>query len=448
MDLNELKEKISDCGIVGAGGAGFPSHVKLSNQARTVILNCAECEPLFRVDRQLLGDYTEEILKTLSLIVEAVGAEKGIVALKATYKKALAAVGSYISMFNNIDVHILPDVYPMGDEVVLVYETTGRIVPEGEIPLSVGALVFNAETVFNIYNSLFNSKPVTHKFVTVNGEVNNACTLRVPIGTSIRNVLNYAGGTKVNNYAILAGGPMTGRLTSINDFITKTTKAIIVLPENHPVIIKKSEKLTSNLRKVMSVCSQCRMCTDLCPRHLLGYGLSPNKIMQASSMSFTNDISTFTSSLLCSECGLCEMYSCHQSLSPRRIIGEIKAGLRRNGVKNPHNRKELYPDIMRFGRMVPMDRLITRLGLKKYDSYAELMTEAVVEQKVNIALSQHVGVSAVPVVKIGDKVRSGQLIADMEKGKLGSKIHSSIDGIVKNINNTFITIESRGENIG
>lgn len=451
MEIYELKKIIEENGIVGAGGAGFPSHAKLSKGVETVIVNCAECEPLFRVDRQLLSIYTENILNSLHIIMEVLKAKKGIIALKPTYTKTITAVQSIINQYKNMEISILPDVYPAGDEVVLVYEATGRIVPEGAIPLSVGVLVYNVETVFNIYNAILVKEPVIYKYVTVAGEVNNPVTVKLPIGTSIREAINIAGGIKIKNYEILSGGPMTGRLASVNDNITKTTKAILVLPEDHPVILKKKEKSSITLKRVMSVCSQCQMCTDLCPRHLLGYSLRPNRIMRAVGNGLTSDISAFTSSFLCSECGLCEMYSCHQGLSPRRIIGELKMGLKKNGVKNPCLKTPASVDIMRYGRMVPMDRIIARLGLNKYNVDAPIKEDLLPVKKVRILLNQHIGTKAVPIVEVGEKVVKGQLIGDIENGKLGAKVHASINGTVREINASYIIIDqeyTRGENIG
>lgn len=129
MTINELAKIMKDNGISGAGGAGFPAYAKLNEKADTVLLNCAECEPLLKVHRQVLKFHAFEILKALHLIAQTVGAKNCIVAMKESYKTTLATVKAELEAFPNIKIGILPEVYPAGDEVVLIYETTGKVVP-------------------------------------------------------------------------------------------------------------------------------------------------------------------------------------------------------------------------------------------------------------------------------------------------------------------------------
>lgn len=122
MDILEMKKALFAGGVVGAGGAGFPTNAKLSEQTEVVILNCAECEPLIQVDRQLMGTYVEEILSGMEMIVKTIGAKEGIIAIKKTYTAAIEAVKVEIDEYAKLRLHILPDIYPVGDEVVLIYE--------------------------------------------------------------------------------------------------------------------------------------------------------------------------------------------------------------------------------------------------------------------------------------------------------------------------------------
>jgi Na+-translocating ferredoxin:NAD+ oxidoreductase RnfC subunit len=448
MNINEIKTLIFENGIVGAGGAGFPTHVKLSDKIDTIILNCCECEPLLRVDRQLLSIYTEEILEAVALIVDTVNADKGIIALKASYRDAVTALNNIIERFPKLSLKIVEEVYPAGDEVVLVYEITGKIVPEGGIPIDVGAAVINTETALNIYKAIFLNTPVTDKYVTVTGAVNNPITLKVPVGTKISKLIKRAGESSVEKFEIIMGGPMTGKIVGMDAVVSKTTKSIIVLPEDHPVILKRHIKTSISLKRAMSVCSQCQMCTDLCPRNLLGHSIRPHKVMNAIANGVTSDINAFTSAMLCSECGLCEMYSCYQGLSPKSLIGELKSKLRSKGVKNPHKVRPEKAHPMREARKVPMERLIARLSLTAYNAEAPINEEKLQVYSVNIPLKQHVGVAAAPVVKVGDKVSKGQLIGNIEEGKLGAKLHASIDGIISAIDSISITIEARGDICG
>jgi Na+-translocating ferredoxin:NAD+ oxidoreductase RnfC subunit len=445
MNLEELKQKVQEAGIVGAGGAGFPTQMKLNDAADTIIINGAECEPLLRVDRQLLTKYVKEILFTLNTLCTTMGA-KGIVAVKTSYKNAIEALQRNVRSYSNIEIKLLPDVYPAGDEVVLVYETTGRIVPEGSIPLSVGALVLNAETVLNIHKCLEDNMPVVEKYVTVTGAVKNPITVSVPIGTEIRELINIAGGASISDYSIICGGPMTGRIVDESTVVTKTTKAVIVLPENHPIILKRKANTAVMLKRAMSVCSQCQMCTSLCPRGLLGHSIQPHKVMRSLATGVMYNPEDYTRTLLCCECGLCEMYSCHQGLSPRTLIREVKNKLRAHGVKNPHNMKPEKTHLLREDRCVPMERLISRLGLNSYINEALIDEVAITrdnsaDSRVSILLNQHIGAPSEPVVKKGDKVAKGQVIGRIQEGKLGANIHASIDGIVEDIYDNTIVIK-------
>ena len=154
MEKN-LIDIIAQSGIVGAGGAGFPTHVKVNAKAEYVIINGAECEPLLRVDQQLMAIETKKILEALKLVKDFVGADKAVIALKDHYHDAINSFNKYLSEYEGISLHLLENFYPAGDEQITVYEVTGRIVPEGGIPLKCGVIVSNVETMLNIYNAYF-----------------------------------------------------------------------------------------------------------------------------------------------------------------------------------------------------------------------------------------------------------------------------------------------------
>ena len=164
---NELIAAVVQAGIVGAGGAGFPTHVKLNAKADTVIINGAECEPLLRVDQQLMALKAEKMLTALDWIVEHVGAQRGVVALKSHYHNAVEALNAALPNHPKLAVHEMGAFYPAGDEQVIVCEVTGRVVPEGGIPIQVGVVVTNVETVLNIYDAVTAQIPVTQKYVTL-----------------------------------------------------------------------------------------------------------------------------------------------------------------------------------------------------------------------------------------------------------------------------------------
>ncbi|SET18194.1 Na+-translocating ferredoxin:NAD+ oxidoreductase RNF, RnfC subunit [Natronincola peptidivorans] len=446
MNRTTLVETAFECGIVGAGGAGFPTHVKLNNKVKTVILNCAECEPLLRVDRQLMAVYTFEILEALSHMVVALEAEEGIIAIKSTYKDALDAVTAIISTYDSLKIKILPHIYPAGDEVNLIYEVTNKIVPQGGLPIQVGAMVLNVETVLNLYHGLNYHQPVTHTYVTVVGEVEKPCTLPIPIGTTVEKAIACGGGAKTEDYSILMGGPMTGTLLHGQEVVTKTTKALIVLPSNHKLVLSRKIRPSFHIKRAMSVCSQCRMCTDLCPRYLLGHSIEPHRFMNQIAHGITKDAKAFTMTLACCGCGVCEKIACHQGLSPQKLMEPFKKKLSQQGIK-PHtsdyHEEKLH--FMRNSRLIPQERLIEALGLKKYDVHAPLDFQQCNPDVVRIPLQQHIGQPAIPIVQRGMQVKTGELIGDIPEGKLGAKIHASVDGEIIDVNSSTINIRVRGD---
>ncbi len=441
MHIDELARLMKDCGIVGAGGAGFPSYAKLSEAADTIVLNCAECEPLFRLHRQLLSDYAEEIMTALETVRCAVGAERAIIAIKPSYTAAIESVEEKLDRFKSMRISKLPEIYPAGDEIVTIYETTGRIVKPGKLPISEGVIVYNVETMLNTYYALTEKRAVTAKYVTVAGEVGSPRTFRVPIGTPLARLVEAAGGETQENCTWLSGGAMTGRIANKTDCVVKTTNAVLVLPENHSVIMKKKTNAKVNIYRAMSSCCQCRMCTDLCSRNLLGYPIKPHAFMRAAAKGMTADIEAMTDTMYCSQCRLCEMYACQQGLSPAMLIGIARGELRKNGVKPSGEPGFTGVNPQREYRKVPMGRLIARLGIEKYDVEAPFEEFKPKDKKLKIMLSQHIGQPAKPICGKGDEVKANDKIARCEG--LGADIHSPADGIVRDLTDKYIIIETK-----
>lgn len=363
MDIEALKEKLEAAGVVGAGGAGFPAFRKLA-KADTIIVNCAECEPLLMLHKQLLAAEAEKIVKALHVVAEACGARESVIALKHTYRDAIAAVLAAGGHVKTLDA-----VYPAGDEVVLVYEVTGRVVPPGSIPISQGVIVYNVETMYNIYNAVFEDRPVTEKLVTITGAVKQPITVTAKLGTPICNLVAQAGGVTVPRPVYLVGGPMMGNLLPDSTEVSKTTNAVVVLPEDHPLVLRKQTRISAELRRASSACCQCRSCTDLCPRHLLGHPIEPHAFMRAASDRNFKDTSVFLNAMFCSGCGVCEAYACPQGLSPRRLIAEYKQQMRAAGIAAPTVAANT-PDPERRYHQVPSHRLTARLGLSEYNVMA------------------------------------------------------------------------------
>lgn len=190
-DAQTIRERVRAAGVVGAGGAGFPAHVKLQAQVDTFLVNAAECEPMLKVDQQLMAVRAERLIHGVQYAMTATGASSGIIALKEKYQQAINALTPLLPA--GIRLHILPDVYPAGDEVLTIWMATGRRVPPAALPVSVGVVVNNVQTVLNIARAVEQQYPVTRRTLTVNGAVASPITLTVPIGMSLRDVLALAG---------------------------------------------------------------------------------------------------------------------------------------------------------------------------------------------------------------------------------------------------------------
>ena len=440
MEIKELSHILRLSGIVGAGGAGFPTYAKLDKRAETIIMNCAECEPLLKLHRQLLEKKAYEIVRTFHMLAKCVGAREAIIGVKRTYTKTIAALMAVIGEYPEIRLGLLDEVYPAGDEVVLIYEVTGKVIRPGGLPIESGVAVFNVETVYNIYKAVEQGKPVDDKLISVVGEVKEPVTIRVPIGCTVEEVVQAAGGAVIDNPVYFIGGPMMGYIGSETMPVTKTTNAVLVLPEEHMLVQRKRRKASIDLKRAAAACCQCTMCTDLCPRHLLGHPIEPHKFMRAATCKDIQNTDIFLNTMFCSSCGLCENYSCMQGLSPRSLISDYKSGLRAKGVKASENVEATSVDEARQFRKVPMERLMARLDLTRYNNPAPLVEKELPIKRVKLLLSQHIGAPAVPNVKKGDVVERGQMLATPAEG-LSVAVHASIDGKIIEVTEKYVIIE-------
>lgn len=432
------QEDVARAGVVGAGGAGFPTHVKLSGNADTVVLNAAECEPLLHKDKELILRDPALIVEGLARAMSLVGAKEGVVGIKGKYVKVIETIEK--ALRPNMRICPLPDVYPAGDEFMLVYLSLGRVIAPGAIPLSVGAVVMNVETARNIAN--VGSTPVVDKFVSIAGAVKNPCTLCVPLGTSLAECLEKAGGATVSDPAFVVGGAMMGRLASSLDIpVTKTTGGLIVLPKDHFVVQRKSWDWGKALRVGKAACDQCSRCTELCPRYLLGHPIEPHRTMRSLGFSANNEANVIGAQF-CSECNLCSYCSCPEGLDPRRVNHQNKTRLaaEKKRWENPPFAPERAEQLLTF-RKTSTSRLMQRIGLTDFKNVGPLLNFVYAPQTVVLPLKQHIGAPCVPIVKQGDVVTKGQSIAvrPIVDGKtaLGSDLHASIDGVVAQIDDNI-----------
>ncbi|MCL1879202.1 MAG: 4Fe-4S dicluster domain-containing protein [Actinomycetia bacterium] len=436
----ELLDSIREAGVVGAGGAGFPTHVKLAAQAETLIVNASECEPLIRVDQQLLVKRSQDFLKGLDVAMRLTGAKKAYIAIKAKHGEVIDQLRQDITGFAGVEVFEMGDYYPAGDEQVMVYDVLGKVVPCGAIPLTVGCVVSNVETLINVASAT-SGTPVTTTFVTVTGDVPRPATYELPIGISYREALALSGVSDVSGQAAIDGGAMMGKLVADLDApITKTTKAIILLAQDMRLVVEKSMSDGLVLKQSRTACEQCQKCTDLCPRDLLGHDVKPHLVMRVANYGLS-DFQGLKRALGCSECGACELYACPVGLSPRRINVMIKQQLAAAGVKNDSGGTAFTASRLFDFRKIPVKRLIMRLGLAAYDCPAPLTTTAFVPERVEILLKQHIGVPAQATVVIGDKVQCGDVVGCVTEGQLGANVHASIDGTVSAVSDNAVVIE-------
>ena len=424
IETDNLVKSIAANGVVGAGGAGFPTHVKLGSQIETVIINAAECEPLLHKDKEILRHWPEEIVSALVAIGEVVGAKEVCIGIKGKYTDVIKRLELLMPAHGRVVP--LHDAYPSGDEFILVYDVTGKIIPPGGIPLHVGAASINVETVLNIALG----KPVTQKFVTVAGAVRDPKTVIVPVGTSLREAIELAGGSTSANPKVLLGGPMMGSVAaSLDDPITKTCGGMIVLDAEHPLILKYEKPWKDIARIGASACDQCTQCTDLCPRYLLGHPIQPHAAMR--SLGFVEDREpTEVSTVFCCECNTCSLVACPEGLDPKNVCAYVKRklfeqGRTIRGETAPH-RAEMHLD----NRRVPVSRLIRMLGLHIFENKGPLDPAVYDAKRVVLPLKQHVGAPSVPTVTNGQTVNVGDLVATPKPDTLGANIHASISGTV------------------
>lgn len=432
---------IRDAGVVGAGGAGFPTHVKLAVHAETLILNGAECEPLLRVDQLAMQYQADKVVRGLELAMEAAHAKRGIIATKAHYHAAVAALESAIAGKTGLSLHLMESYYPSGDEKAVIYEVTGQVVPTGKLPIDAGCVVVNVGTALNIADAAL-GMPVTEKSVTLCGDVPEPMTVTVPIGSRMRDVLALSGfqGDE-QDHALIAGGPCMGELMGSWDApVTKTTGGLLVLKRTHPLILRRTISPERQAKLARAICCQCNRCTQLCPRHAMGLPVEPHKAMRAVAAGNASLLGNAAGVLACSSCGLCTNFACEMGLTPSVVMSLLKEEMGKAGIR-PVPEVEIHPDPWLGLKKIPVQRLVARMGLTAYDKPASLSGKTLAPESVQIMLRQHVGKAAEPMVRAGERVAKGQMIARIPEKALGAAIHAPMDGTVHQVTGQYIILE-------
>ena len=422
----ELCKILRDAGIVGAGGAGFPSYAKLAEGANTLLINGAECEPLLYTDYSILKYEIDKVIRGATGILEKTGIGRAILAIKEhTAKRLRFSDGD--SLGKRITVKVLPNVYPMGDEVSLIYQATGRVVRPGRLPLSVGVIVFNVETVYNLAMAL-GGKPVTEKWVTVGGEVERACVIKAPIGARVSDIFSRLGITVNETQAVVDGGPSMGKLIDYTSAtVTKTTKGLLVLPAGCEAVTSKKINPKMALSRAETACCQCTRCTDLCPRFLMGYPLYPHKMVRTAMGAVSVTPEMVKAATLCCSCGICESLACSQGISAKAVINNYKTLLAKNKMRYEAE-GDVTPVKERDYRQIPTERWASALGVRGLDKLP-LGVEEISVRRVEINPSSHIGAKAEIVCREGQRVSRGEVIAKATDG-LSVNYHAPFDGVV------------------
>lgn len=439
--MSDLKSIMREHGIVGAGGAGFPSYGKLAEGADILLINAIECEPLIYTDLTLMQEKLYDIAAGMRAVMEYLHIPTGLLAVKGYRAEHLGLADGQV-LADGVRIKYAPNVYPMGDEINLIYTVTGRLVKPGNLPITRGVIVYNAETVYNIARAVRDDLPVTEKWVTIGGNVPEVKCVKVPVGMGIADVLKAVNVTVPANHVIIDGGPSMGNIVPISGIVTKTTKSLLILPETAPAVYSKQRTVEENLRLAASVCCQCTRCTDMCPRHLMGYPIEPHKMVRSTLSAAQSNPELIKTASLCCSCDICGTFACCQGISPMQVIKEYKKILGKNKMRyvaGPNDEFVPHPD--REYRMLNAGKWKSMLGVAQYDRYPTFVPEKLVAKQVEIKMSQHIGAPSIPCVQVGDTVTENQLIANAAEG-LSLPQFASISGRVVFVDNTKIVIQA------
>ena len=432
----DIKQIMKDAGIVGAGGAGFPSYAKLADGANTLVINGAECEPLLYTDYVILKRELPSVVKGIKLVADYLKIKKSLLCIKDhTAKRLDFSDGQMLE--EGVYIKVLPDVYPMGDEIGLIYQATGRVVKPGNLPITAGVIVYNVETVYNVFNAYSKGENLIYKWLTVGGDIEKPFVLKVPIGVKVEDLFKKYSILVPETHVVVDGGPSMGKIINPDRaVITKTTKSLLILPKNIPAIQSKQINAKMSVARAETACCGCMRCTDICPRNLLGYPIEPHKMVRTAMHAVELNPQMVITASLCCNCGICETLACNQGVSPKAVINEYKAVLAKNKLRYVAT-DEVEVSKERDYRMIPSTRWESILGVSKFDKIAEYIGENYDFNEVRISTRSHIGAPSVPTVKVGDIVKIGDKIADSNDG-LSLPQYATIDGKVTSVSDEII----------
>lgn len=310
LEPKQIIEKIAAAGIVGLGGATFPTQIKLmpppGKKTEMLIINGVECEPYLTADHRLMLERADELMIACRIVMRALGVAKCYIGIENNKPDAIKHMTEKASKYEGIEIVPLKVQYPQGGEKQLIAAITGRQVPSGALPIEVGAVVQNVGTMYAIYQAVQKNRPLIDRVVTVTGlELERPSNLTVRIGTSIETLIAHCGGEPTNTGKVINGGPMMGRaMSNTTAPVTKGTSGVLLIPDS------KSRRATSG------PCISCAKCVSVCPMGLEPYLLSKISVLRLWSRLEAERITD------CIECGCCS-YTCPAALP---LLDQIRLG--------------------------------------------------------------------------------------------------------------------------
>lgn len=423
----------------------------INERCFTVIVSAIKDNPLSFAEEYLLQREWHKIIDGLKLLMANHHAEKGIIAVSKSDRPVIADLKRCVEDCDNIDLFFIDDFYPAADQAILIYEITGQSFSRATPAALSGSLVYDLPTIINIYEAVTEKTPVTRRLLTCTGEVALPSLVLGHLGVSFREVIELCGGATIGEYVILSGAPARGAvITDIDTPVTKSTTTITVLPADHELVKERSQSIGAQIRKSKSVCNQCSFCTELCPVYLLGDKLYPHLIMRQIAYGLAEPEEVIMGALLCSECGICEVFACPHKLSPRAVNKEIKERLKQeaqpesllSGQMNGHIGDgqisgqinglisgQLQPRSNRDYRKVPFERLADLFSVGRYAEPPKMELLETTPGQVELLFQEMSAAGILPRVETGEEIEQGSLVAET-KMSTGARLHTGISGKV------------------